>query len=178
MMTEIRIYYEGDSCLKPGFHAFFREIVDQARARRCRIELIATGGTPKRDYDIAIRKHRNAWNILLLDSEGPNPDPHSASTFWMVEVMESWFHADKDALAQFYHGGFNASALKANPNVEQISKKDVIEGLKSATRGTRKGSYHKTKHAPGLLEAIDPCLVRKAAPHCDQLFSAVLAELS
>ena len=36
-------------------------------------------------------------------------------------MMESWFHADKDALEDYYKSGFRKAALKANPNVEEIS---------------------------------------------------------
>jgi hypothetical protein len=95
----------------------------------------------------------------------------------MVEMMESWFHADKDALEAYYKSGFRKAALKANPNVEEISKQDLIDGLKAATKDTTKGKYHKTRHAPALLQSINTALVRKAAPHCERLFKAVLDEL-
>ena len=89
-------------------------------------------------------------------------------------MMESWFHADKDALEDYYKSGFRKAALKANPNVEEISKRDVIEGLNAATKDTTEGKYHKTKHAPALLQSIKPELVRKAAPNCERLFKVVL----
>lgn len=191
-MKEIRIYYEGDEQLKPGFDGFFREVHNRARAKRCKVSLIATGGRPKRDFGIAVRRHTEAWNILLLDSDGPDEGNLTAcliaeqgwandlkdSIFWMVEMMESWFHADKDALRKFYENGFNSSAMKANPNVEQICKRDLIDGLKAATKSTTKGTYHKTRHAPRLLELIDPTRVRKAAPNCDRLFKIALENLA
>ena len=92
----------------------------------------------------------------------------------MVEMMESWFHADKDILGDYYKGGLRKEALKPNPKVEEISKQDLIEGLKAATKDTTKGKYHKTKHAPALLQSIKPELVRKAAPNCERLFKVVL----
>ncbi len=72
-------------------------------------------------------------------------------------MMESWFHADKDALAKFYGSGLKS-------------------GLKNATRKTDAGDYfdHKTSHGPKLLEAIDPVLVRTAAPNCDKMFKTIL----
>ncbi len=192
MVTEIRIYFEGDKSLKPGFRAFFDELFDRARAKRCKVNLIATDGTPARDFGIAVRTHLDAWNILLLDSDGPVGaqrtasfiaaqglgDAHRDSIFWMAEMMESWFHADKDALQRFYRDGFDREAMKPNPNVEQISKKDLEDGLKEATENTGKGAYHKTKHAPSLLEAIRPNRVREAAPNCDRLFKIVLLKLA
>jgi hypothetical protein len=192
MPTEIRIYYEGDKSLRSGFDTFFREIKTRATDKRCKVQVIATDGTPERDFAIAIRKHPAAWNILLRDSEGPEKPSLSASLcdkqgwdraqadsiFWMVEMMESWFHADKDALEAFYGHGFRREALKPNPHVEQISKQDLKSGLKAATKDTLKGEYHKTKHAPGLLAGIDRDRVRQAAPNCEKLFASVFAKLA
>jgi hypothetical protein len=137
------------------------------------------GGTAQRDFGIAMRKHPTAWNILLRDSEGPWKEDlqTSDSIFWMVEMMEVWFHADKDALEAYYKAGFRRTALKPNPNVEEIPKQDLIDGLKAATKDTTKGKYHKTKHAPALLQSIKPTLVRKAAPNCERLFTLVLDKL-
>ncbi len=92
-------------------------------------------------------------------------------------MMESWFHADKNALEAFYKDGFRRKALSANPKVEEIPKQDLTRGLKAATKDTAQGEYHKTKHAPALLELIDPDLVCEAAPNCERLFKAVLNRL-
>lgn len=191
MCSEIRIYYEGDKSLKSGFWAFLSSIRTKAQEKRCKFDLIATEGTPERDFGIALRSHPTALNILLRDSEGPDTGKLSVSLcvqhgwdtsnansiFWMVEAMESWFHADKGALEAFYRTGFRKDALKGNLNVEQISKKDLLDGLKAATSNTSKGAYHKTKHAPQLLARIDPDRVRKAAPNCDKVFQFVIGQL-
>jgi len=193
MVREIRIYYEGDGRLKSGFDKFFEPLKEKAREYRCRFRLIAGGGNPARDFADAVATHADSWNILLKDSEGPAKataassicqhqglDPsHADSIFWMVEMMEAWFHADKDELARFYGEGFKRNELKRNPKVEQIPKKDLADGLRAATRGTlQKGAYHKTAHGPALLARIDRDRVRRAAPNCDKLFRAVLAKLS
>ena len=185
MPSEIRIYFEGSSLLKPGFCAFFREISECARQKRCGFKLISarSGDEAERDFEIALREHRSAWPILLRDSEGParhrSKTPHADRTFWMVEMMEAWFHADKDALAGFYGEGFKKTSLKPNPKVETISKQDLVSGLRAATRRTKQGDYfnHKTSHGPKLLSAIDASLVRAAAPNCERLSQAVLAHL-
>ena len=93
-------------------------------------------------------------------------------------MMESWFHADKDALEGYYRSGFRKAALKPNPNVEEIAKQDLIDGLKAATKETTKGKYHKTKHAPAILQSISPALVRKSAPNCERLFSELYSTSS
>ena len=120
MFTEIRIYFEGDRLLKPGFSKFFDELRNHAEARLCKIQLISggSGATASRDFGIALSTHPGAWNILLRDSEEPVTAGSSEllckehgwdksqcdSIFWMVETMESWFHADKDALENFMAG--------------------------------------------------------------------------
>ena len=196
MLTEIRIYCEGHVPLRAGFGVFFRELSDRAKAKRCSFSLIAAGSGPTaiRDFGIALKTRPTAWNILLKDSEGPYASDlaaslchqrgwnksHADSIFWMVEMMESWFHADKNALAKFYGQEFNPKALKANAKVEQISKKDLVDGLRAATRNTKKGDYykHKTSHGPQLLGSIRPDAVQAAAPNCKKLFAAIRAQLA
>lgn len=178
MPSEIRIYFEGNKSLKAGFDAFFREIRARASAVQCRVTI----DRHRRDSRAGFR-HRDEKASGGLERPTPRqrrplePGPADFtvretalaasqvnSIFWMVEMMESWFHADKDALEEYYKDNFRREALKANPNVEEISKHDLIEGLKAATKDTTKGKYHKTKHAPALLQSIKPALVRKAAP--------------
>ena len=194
MFTEIRIYFEGHPALKPGFSQFFAELREQAKARRCKFELISGGSGPNacKDFAIAGRTHPDSWNILLIDSEGPDTGSLSQtlcreqgwdasiekSIFWMVQMMESWFHVDKDALQAFYGSEFKRSALKANPKVEEIPKSDLEKGLRKATKHT-KGDYfdNKTSHGPALLSKINPEKVRNAAPNCKRLFDTVRAGL-
>ena len=64
MVREIRIYFEGDDALKPGFHRFFSEVIRTARDQRCKIQLVAANGTPEQDYKTALIKHPAAWNIV------------------------------------------------------------------------------------------------------------------
>ena len=195
MISEIRIYYEGHQLLKQGFSRFFDELRSRAKARRCDFQLISggSGSSACGDFGRALRTRPHAWNILLVDSEGPHAgglseslcrnqgwdQSYRDSIFWMVEMMESWFHADKDALEGFYGAGFKKNALKANPKVEEIPKADLEKGLKEATKGTRKGDYfeNKTSHGAKLLSAISPEKVKKAAPNCRRLFATVLTKL-
>lgn len=196
MLTEIRIYFEGHRALKPGFSQFFADLRERARSRRCKFELISggSGSNVCNDFARALRTHPRSWNILLIDSEGPDTRTLSEtlcrnqgwdtatrdSIFWMVEMMESWFHADKEALEAFYGPDFRKNALKPNPNVEDISKSDLKHGLRNATEHTKKGDYfdNKTSHGPALLSVIGANKVRSAAPNCRGLFEAVLARLS
>jgi len=159
-----------------------KEIVEAARRKRCRFQLVEAKGPPAQDFHDALKTHPDAWNVLLLDSDAPvegsladlcrtkRIDPeHEASVFWMVQVMEAWFLADLSALRAFYGDRLQVGW---NPKVEEIPKDDALATLKRLGR-----EYHKTKHAPKLLASIDPALVRKAAPNCDRMFRAILAQL-
>jgi len=178
LVNEVRIYFEGDGALRPGFSQFLAEIKKAARDRGIGFHLIAGGATAEKDYHTALRKRRDAWNVLLRDSEGSEP-PKSGSDdhFWMVQLMEAWFLADPEALSAYYGDDFNGNALKKKPQIEEIPKGDVLDCLREASKKTLKGRYHKTKHAPEILERIDPLKVRKAAPHCENLFRRLLTGL-
>jgi hypothetical protein len=178
MVEKLRVYFEGDDRLRPGFRQFLSEIAEAARSKRCYFDLIATEGTPVQDFQTALKAHPDAWNVLLLDSEDPQEfqlrrrslegcDPDSI--FWMVQIMESWFLADVDALKALFGG----SPSKGNPKVEEIPKADVLERLNKAANG----EYHKVKHGTKLLGLIDPLKVRNAAPHCNRMFNQILAKL-
>lgn len=182
-MNELRIYFEGDDRLRPGFRLFFSEIADAARRKGWRFAPpIATYGRPVQAFRIALQTHSNAWNVLLLDWEDPNEaeirkknleNCDSDSVFWMVQIMESWFLADVDGALKAAFKGLNEAAVRGNPNVEEIPKADVLARLTKAAGG----EYHKVKHGAKLLETIDPERVRKAAPNCDRMFRLILAKL-
>lgn len=179
-MNELRIYFEGDDRLRRGFRQFFRDIADAASRSGWRLAPpVATYGRPVQAFRIALQTHSSAWNVLLLDHEDAGEAgirrKHLAgcdqgSVFWMIQIMESWFLANTEALKAVFKRNLNENALKRNPNVEEIPKQDVLDCLKSATGGR----YHKVEHGAKLLASIDPAKVRKAAPECDR----ILAKLS
>jgi hypothetical protein len=186
MVTELRIYFEGDARLKPGFRSFFGEIVESAKARQCRLNWIATDGTPVQDYYNGLEANPDAWNVLLLDSDLPADrtqeelcrakkiEPfRSDSVFWMVQVMESWFLADADALRVHFGKRLQEGSLKGNPKVEEIPKGDVEARLKNIAGG----DYHKVNDGTKLLARVDPTRVRNAAPNCERMFAVILGKL-
>jgi hypothetical protein len=84
----------------------------------------------------------------------------------MVQAMEAWFLADREALAEFYDGGFLPKSLRGSPtSVEAIRKDDLEPCLNHASKHTQKGEYHKTKHGFALLALIDPKKVENASHH-------------
>jgi hypothetical protein len=87
----------------------------------------------------------------------------------MVQAMEAWFHADKDALEAFYVRDFRKSALTQRADVEKISKKDLFDGLKRATKDCQKGEYSKGDHSFKILALVDPAKVRDASGYAERL---------
>jgi hypothetical protein len=147
------------------------------------------------DFRDALKRHPNDYVILLVDSEEPvvkgpwqhlrerteDNWPRPANTgddqaHLMVQVMESWFLADKQVLANYYGKGFLPNSLPSQPNIELVAKKDVFNGLQNASKKTKKGEYHKTRHGFDLLALIDPALVRGASNHADQLLIVLQRE--
>ncbi len=194
-MTELRIHFEGDAALRMGFHAFFGELRQVATGKGIAVKFVAAGGQPGPYFAKALRAHPQAWNVLLLDSDRPDdgklfarfqkqyrlPASLRDSVFWMVHLMEAWFLADPEALAEYYGRNFNRKALKKNRNVEKVPKVDVESCLKQATESTGRTYEPKTRaktlDAPKILAVIDPEKVRAASQNCDRLFRAVLAKL-
>lgn len=190
----VRIYFEGGRHLRESFGEFFRELHDLARERRGRVRLISGGATAVQDFMTALHKHPDEHVVLLIDCEGAAEDCSPAKlqrrfqsvwkpprgvrvddgrVFRMTQIMESWFLADRRALQSYYQEGFQENALPGHADVEQAPKQDVLNGLESATRRTRKGAYSKTSHATGILRMIDPQLIRAASPECDRIFTTL-----
>jgi hypothetical protein len=87
--------------------------------------------------------------------------------FLMVQAMEGWFLADREALGEFYDGGFLSKSLPGSPaNIEAVPKNDLETNLKHASKQTKtKGEYHKVKHGFALLALIDPSKVGTGSPN-------------
>ena len=128
-------------------------------------------------------------NVLLVDAEAPvrksardhlqdrdNWDLSFASedaVHLMVQSMEAWIVADAETLASYYGQGFRRRGLPRARNLETVSKADLIRRLGEATEHTRKGRYHKIKHASDLLKRIDANKAKNRCPHCRQLFDTL-----
>lgn len=93
----------------------------------------------------------------------------------MVEIMESWFLADRNALSQFFGRGFNESKLPASVEpIESITKDAVYRALQEATKNCRtKSPYGKGEHSFKLLALITPSKVADNSPWAKRFISAV-----
>lgn len=195
----IKIYAEGGgdtNALKTkcrqGFSEFFRKAGLEGRMPR----IVASGSRQDAydDFCMALKKAGNGeFIILLVDSEDPVADgagswehledrdnwdrPAAAddsNAYLMVQCMEAWFIADHNTLAGFFGQDFNAGALPAREDVENIRKPDLYTALENATRMCRKGKYGKGRHSFDILAQLDPMKVTAASPHAKRLVDTLL----
>jgi hypothetical protein len=199
--SEIRIYIEGSGRQKAGtiglrkaFGSFLSEPRRQAQKKGIRLRPILCGSRSNTfdDFRRALHSCSDAVVMLLVDAEAPvrSPDPwhhlrHDSGDGWedpgappnrchlMVQTMEAWLIADPERLDDFYGKGFQASALPRTANLEDVPKKDLIEALERAARGTAKRTYHKTQHGPAILTRVRPDRAARRALHCKRLFDAL-----
>jgi hypothetical protein len=197
-VKELRIYVEGGgdanskARLRIAFGRFLSPMQELARQKRIGWHVIACGSRSDTftNYRIDLPRHPGALMLLLVDAEGPlagSPAEHvlregaardlaglaDEHVHLMVEAMEAWIVADAAALKRYYGQGFQSSALPRARNVETVPKQQLFAALATATRGTQKGRYHKTHHAPELIEILAPATVRARAPHCEKLFATL-----
>ena len=152
---------------------------------------VVRGGPRKRTFDLFAKTIANPTRaqvpLLLVDSEGPLQAGHSVwehlqtrdqwnqpcgagedQAFLMVQLMETWFLADRDALKKHFGNQFKENALKQWPQLENVLKETVLDALKKATTNCS-SPYAKGKVSFELLEKINPTLVEAACPHAKAL---------
>jgi hypothetical protein len=200
-VSGIRIYIEGGgdpfskARMREAFSKFLAGPRDAARQRRASWTLILCGSRDDtfKAFQQGVKNYPEADVFLLVDAEQPvagSPLNHLTTREpWdlsiatdeqcqlMAQVMESWFLADPQVLKEFYGAQFGSKQIPARENVEEIDKKTVFAALKASTSKTQKGEYHKTQHAPLILENLDPERVRVRAPHCARLFESLTEAL-
>ena len=192
-MSEIRVYFEGNAGLKRPLQVFLEKADPRLKSR---VKPIPGRGRDDaiHDFLLGASQDPNLSHVLLIDSEGPDDGqlydkltregswrprkvvPTEAQVGWMVQVMESWFLAERAKLGNYYGPGLHEKSLPPNPKVEEIPKADVLDGLKRATKNTGKGAYHKGAHAMRILELLTPQTVRAVSPNCDRLFRILIAQ--
>ena len=198
-LSRVAIYMEGGgsgagtrSVLRQGMDEFLKELKEKVREKSWKWTLVCCG--PR---DEAHRRFMNerkntdsAIVVLLVDAEGPvtsdSRTKHlAARDGWdmeevednavhlMVQAMETWLVADRDALAKYYGQDFRRNALPNRQNLEKENNADIANALEQATRHTRKGRYHKIRHASDLLKSTNPHTVRARCPSCATMFETL-----
>jgi hypothetical protein len=90
--------------------------------------------------------------------------------FLMVQVMETWFIADREALELFFGAGFRRASIPAWQKLEEIPKRSVYEALDKATADCGARKYAKGRLSFDLLGNISPSKVEAGCPHARELF--------
>lgn len=125
----------------------------------------------------------STYPVLLVDNEGPvnqsawqhlqsrdgwtrpsGADDDQAQL--MVQCMESWCVADRDALREFFGACLHEGRLPPLDNLEARAKESVQDALADATRdcGHRR-DYRKGKRSFELLGRLDPAVLKRHLPH-------------
>ena len=186
------LYVEGGGdgrSLHSRFREGWREFLRSAGVDG-RVKIVRGGGrerTYRRFATAAASAGSGAVALLLVDSEDPVAAGHTIwrhlaardgwtrpgdagddQAFLMVQAMETWFLADRDALRAYFGDGFRAKAIRAWPDLESVPRETVLDALKRATAACRK-SYAKGRVSFELLARIDPARVEAACPHARAL---------
>jgi hypothetical protein len=195
----VKLYVEGgarDSALERSLcrQAFSRFFSADPRLKGNLPRTVPCGGR-KAAYDAFVTEVRNAspavLPLLLVDSEigvtgGQTVWEHLKSrpgdewekpegvtngqAFLMVQVMETWLIADREAMERFFGANFRQAAIPAWPNLEEAPKRAVYESLERATAYCGARKYAKGRLSFDLLAHISPAKVEAASPHARELF--------
>ncbi len=198
-MTQIVFHIEGgisnsqSSDMRQAFRRFFSELDSLAKSQGGKIDFVMHGSrlSAYRGFCGALTAQPGKHHVLLVDAEDSvahwgecwrhlkerqadgwarPAGAEEAQCHLMVQTIEAWFFADPQALQAYYGSEFNAGSLPVRQNVEEIPKSNHVSRLKAASRPTKKGPYHKTRHLPDLLGRVDAAKVRERAWHCDHIF--------
>ncbi len=190
-MVRVRIFIEGggiasDEVFTEGWRKFF-----VAAGLLGKMPRVVRGEGREQTFDkfrTALQRRRpNELPILLVDSEGPvvpgrsawehlhnqdnwNQLPGAAddSAYLMVQVMETWFLADRDALRRSFGPSLNENHFREWPDLEAVPKDTVLNAMEMSTANCQR-PYSKGKVSFELLGQIDPDIVATACPHAGQL---------
>ena len=192
-MVTKKLYVEGGGdgkSLKTQCRRGFRKFLERAGLAGKMPAIVACGGRngALKDFRRALAAG-DCQPFLLVDAEAPVVVPYAQpwahlenrdgwgrpegatdeQCHLMVQVMESWFLADPQELADYYGQGFNLGALPKNPDIEAVAKEDVFQGLEQATRATKKRGYSKGDHSFSIAEHLDPGLVMAKSRYAKRL---------
>ena len=205
-MVEFKLYVEGGGdgkALRIECQTGFRTFLEKVGLHGAMPRIIACGSREDAYDRFRTASSQGVKALLLVDSEKPVAAKHMAGApenwqpwqhlqqkdGWaqpasssdtdchlMVQVMESWFLADKNTLSDFFGQGFREGALSAQSLVETMSKEAVYQSLKNATRDCgEKKVYKKGTHSFKILGRIDPAKVCAASPWAKRFVASLLA---
>lgn len=111
-------------------------------------------------------------DYIQKDLEDNGLSTNSNNVFYMVQEMESWFLSQPEILDKFYgkdNNGKLVSEKQAKRKVIDIAEPD--KELQKLTKNTKKGEYHKVKHAVELLKLLDANKLEKEFSEFERLIA-------
>jgi hypothetical protein len=197
--TVVKLFVEGGGkqniSLKSKCREGFNRFLSKAGLPGQMPRIIASGSREDAYSDFCTALDQQESAFLLIDSEGPVQEGDGAWRFlkkqdnWerptaakeehchlMVQCMETWLIADVEVLEDFFGKGFRANALPKRLPIEEISTQDVLDGLKQATQGSKKGKYDK-KHAFDILAEIQPDRVTQKSARAKSFIDRLKIEM-
>lgn len=192
---KIHLYVEGGpkGCNADGIRSFrssFKQHLLRLDPRLVSLNVSPGGSTFEtiRDFARAIKRgDPDCIVALLVDSEeavtADSPAKHLASkldsagvpeharvnVFLMVQCMEAWFLADRNALEECFGPQIQSIKFPGNPNVEAIAKDDVLGALDLAAKRIVMRRYNKIRDGSRILAKLDTALVASRSDHARRL---------
>ncbi len=194
-MVSVKLYVEGAgqtdferAQCREAFSTFFAA-VDGLAGKRPRTKPCGGRQAAYDAFVIALKTSRQGeLPLLLVDSEGPvtpgetvwqhlktrdgwdRPDGAADDdAFFMAQVMETWFLADKEMLRNYFGQDFNEKHIRQWPSLEAVPKLTVYEVLEKTTAACKKKSYTKGTISFEMLKRLNPTKVENACPHAKKL---------
>jgi len=193
--VRVRLYVEGGpkGTHADGLRRFkngFKQHLVRLDPRLSTLDVSPCGSTEEtiRDFARALREQKPDCIVaLLVDSDAPvtadTPAVHlqskldsakvlqnaRANIFLMVQCMEAWLVTDGTSLEKCFGNKLHAGALPTNPDIEAVSKRDVLAALGAAVKPTPTGRYRKVEHGAKILANLNPDRVADRSRHAKNL---------
>ena len=176
-MKEVSIYFEGDQLLTEGLREFLSIEINLARTHKVRVKLIASGARAEGKSLAGKKLQPKATHFILKDSEKPIREATPKNTFYWIEVMESWFLADPNAIQKALGSCVNTSKVPQWTSVEKVAKADVFSKMSSLTKPCGTGKHYDHAHPPKLasriLRHLDRDTVQRKSPECKRFLTTL-----
>ena len=92
----------------------------------------------------------------------------------MVQCMESWFLADRDALKEFYGQGYRQNALHKILRSNKSPNGMFWLDLTGLPERPQNAAYHKGSHSFEILAKLDPEKVKNASCYAKRFVDTLL----
>lgn len=199
----VRLYVEGgpkgaDADGARNFRNAFKQHFQQLNQGLKTRDVIAYGSTEQtiKSYAQGVRLYASECAVALLVDADKTVTATSAAghlaqkldaakvpadarknILLMVQCMESWLVTDSVALTECFGGKLRAAVLPPNPDIEAISKSDILAELNAAVKPTPAKRYHKVQHGEKILAKLKPGSVSERSRHAKLLHAFLLDSL-